>query len=490
MYGGYSNIHDLINSGGSFAPVDPRIETMLAPKASPYIPPPPRKEKCKKCKTWSDEGCKQEECFHCEHCFKDVQGTEPASSVAAVDKPKATTISSITPTPPTSPKPRLPKPRRPAPVPKNYDECTKDMCETTGQPCKDLGQATNPKGDKAYVYPSVDGKQPVCFNRNYMNSLDFTKLTEEKKRELSTGQISELARIERIRKERQEAAAEAEAEAEAAAAPAPVAEEVSPAQVTVTESPATVTESPTPEAVTESPATVTESPTPEAVTESPTPEAVTESPATVTESPTPEAVTESPAPIPAAATESPAEVSVAEEPTQVAVTGEVSPAQAAVTEPQVTPAVVQEPVSSETIPVAPFASTSNEPTPDPFQQVDTPPPLKAAAASTGIPAMVGPSVARAFQGMKQMWSTGSPTEAKPSASEIRGAKATKEEFEDARGSLIESLSKDPPGKVKSKEDIGLKEKIDKINQQTELIDQKINEIKNELCSSGETYQFC
>jgi hypothetical protein len=433
MYGGYSNIHDLINSGGSFAPADPRIETMLAPKASPYIPPPPRKENCKKCKTWSDEGCKQEECFHCEHCFKDVQGTEPASSAAVAAVPKATTASSMAPTPPTSPKPRLPKPRRPAPVPKNYDVCTKDMCETTGQPCKDLGQATNPKGDKAYVYPSVDGKQPVCFNRNYMNSLDFTKLTEEKKRELSTDQVSELDRVERIRKERQEA--------EAAAAPAPVAEEVSPA--------------------------------PEAVTESPVPEAVTEE--------VPPAQAEEPAPAAVEVTESPS-----------AVTDEVSPVQAVVTEPQVTPAVVQEPVSSETIPVAPFASTSNEPTPDPFQQVDTPSQLKAksAAASTGIPAMVGPSVARAFQGMKKMLSTGSPTEAKPSASEIRGAKATKEEFEDARGALIESLSQDPPGKVKSKEDIGLKEKIDKINQQTELIDQKINEIKNELCSSGETYQFC
>ena len=457
MYGGYSNIHDLINSGGSFAPADSRIETMLAPKASPYIPPPPRKENCKKCKTWSDEGCKQEECFHCEHCFKDVQGTEPASSAAVAAVPKATTASSITPKPPTSPKPRLPKPRRPAPVPKNYDECTKDMCETTGQPCKDLGQATNPKGDKAYVYPSVDGKQPVCFNRNYMNSLDFTKLTEEKKRELSTGQISELARVERIRKERQEAAAEAEA----AAAPAPVAEEVSPAQVTVTESP--------------TPAPVAEE-VPPAQAEEPAPAAVS---VAVTEEPAP--VTEAQAPIAVAVTEEPAPV-----------TDEVSPVQAAVTEPQVTPAVVQEPVSSETIPVAPFASTSNEPTPDPFQQVDTPSQLKAkaAAASTGIPAMVGPSVARAFQGMKKMLSTGSPTEAKPSASEIRGAKATKEEFEDARGALIESLSQDPPGKVKSKEDIGLKEKIDKINQQTELIDQKINEIKSELCSSGETYQFC
>ena len=304
----------------------------------------------------------------------------------------------------------------PAPVPKNYDVCTKDMCETTGQPCKDLGQATNPKGDKAYVYPSVDGKQPVCFNRNYMNSLDFTKLTEEKKRELSTGQISELARVERIRKERQEA----EAAAEAASAPAPVAEEVSPAPEAVTEEvPPAQAEEPAPAAVSV------------AVTEEPAPSAVA-----VTESPTPEAVTE-----------------------------EVSPAPVAVTEPQVTPAVVQGPVSSETIPVAPFASTSNEPTPDPFQQVDTPSPLKAKAAAAS-------------------------TEAKPSASEIRGAKATKEEFEDARGALIESLSQDPPGKVKSKEDIGLKEKIDKINQQTELIDQKINEIKSELCSSGETYQFC
>ena len=80
-----------------------------------------------------------------------------------------------------------------------------------------------------------------------------------------------------------------------------------------------------------------------------------------------------------------------------------------------------EPVSSENIPIAPFASTSTTPTPNPFQP-ETP------STTPEIPA--------------------------------------------------------------TQEDIGLKEKIDKINQQTELIDQKINEIKSELCSSGETYQFC
>ena len=91
--GGYSYIHDLINSnsGGSGAFVLPKTKALEQNE--------PRKENCRKCKGWTNP-CKQVECQHCEFCFKDVQSTEPSL------KPK------VLPTPPAVPKPHLSKPKR------------------------------------------------------------------------------------------------------------------------------------------------------------------------------------------------------------------------------------------------------------------------------------------------------------------------------------------------------------------------------------------
>ena len=71
------------------------------------------------------------------------------------------------------------------------------------------------------------------------------------------------------------------------------------------------------------------------------------------------------------------------------------------------------------------------------------------------------------------------------------AKTTQEEFIAApEEALAEEIQKKPESVIPKVEDTELKEKIDIINQQTELIDQKISEIKDELCSSGEKYKFC